>query len=51
MIDDRPTEIADNLLLTGTHLELRDGDTVISSVQMVSNGDIDEMIESLNVEN
>lgn len=51
MIDDRPTEIADNLLLTGTHLELRDGDTVISSVQMVSNGDIDEMVESLNVEN
>ena len=50
MIDDRPTEIADNLLLTGTHLELKDGDTVISSVQMASNEDIDEIIESLNIE-
>lgn len=50
MIDDRPTEIADNLLLTGTHLELKDGDKVISSVQMITNEDIDEIMASLNIE-
>ena len=50
MIDDRPTEIADNLLLTGTHLELKDGDTVISSVPLVQDSEIDAMIDNLNVE-
>lgn len=50
MIDDRPTEIADNLLLTGTHLELKDGDTVISSVPLVQDSEIDAMIDDLNVE-
>ena len=50
MIDDRPTEIADNLLLTGTYLELKDGDTVISSVPLVQDSEIDAMIDNLNVE-
>lgn len=48
MIDDRPTEIADNLLLTGTHLELKDGDTVISSVPLLANNEIDEIVQSLD---
>ena len=50
MIDDRPTEIADNLLLTGTHLELKDGNTVISSVPLAQDNDIEGIIEDLNVE-
>lgn len=50
MIDDRPTEIADNLLLTGTHLELKDGDTVISSVSIIQDSEIDAIIDNLNVE-
>lgn len=48
MIDDRPTEIADNLLLTGTHLELKDGDTVISSVPLLANNEIEEIVQSLD---
>jgi hypothetical protein len=48
MIDDRPTEIADNLLLTGTHLELKDGDTVISSVPLLANNEVDEIVQSLD---
>lgn len=50
MIDDRPTEIADNLLLTGTHLELKDGDTVISSVPLAQDNDIEGIIDDLSVE-
>lgn len=50
MIDDRPTEIADNLLLTDTHLELKDGDTVISSVPLAQDSEIDAIIDNLNVE-
>ena len=48
MIDDRPEYVADNLSLTDTHLQLKDGDSVISTVPITSDNDIDEVMAELD---
>lgn len=48
MIDDRPEHVADNLSLTNTHLQLKDGDSVISTVPITSDNDIDEVMAELD---
>jgi hypothetical protein len=50
MIDDRPEHVADNLSLTNTHLQLKDGDSVISTVPITSDNDIDEVMAELDNE-
>ena len=50
MIDDRPEIIADNMSLTSTHLELKDGDSVISSIPLTSDKDIEEVMAKLDLE-
>ena len=50
MIENKPTIIADNISLSSTHLELKDGDTVVSSVPLLSDGEIDVLLESFDKE-
>lgn len=50
MIENRPTVIADNMSLSSTHLELKDGDTVISSIPLISDGEVDVLLESFDEE-
>ena len=50
MIENKPTIIADNISLSSTHLELKDGDTVVSSVPLLSDGEIDALLESFDEE-
>ena len=50
MIDDRPEHVADKLSLTDTHLQLKDGDSVISTVPITSDNDIDEVMAKLDNE-
>lgn len=50
MIENRPTVVADNMSLSSTHLELKDGDTVVSSVPLLSDGEIDVLLESFDEE-
>lgn len=47
MIDDRPQIIADGLEMTNDALQLKDGDSVVSSVMLVTNEDIETIIEEL----
>jgi hypothetical protein len=48
MIDDRPAYVADTIELTSTHLELKEGKTVVSSVQLANESDIDSLVASLD---
>lgn len=50
MIENRPTVVADNMYLSSTHLELKDGDTVVSSIPLLSDGEVDVLLESFNEE-
>ena len=50
MIKDRPEVVADKIELTNTHLELKDGDTTVSSVQLASDSDIEDIMNDLHVE-
>lgn len=50
MIENRPTVVADNMSLSSTHLELKDGDTVVSSVPLLSDGDVYVLLESIDEE-
>lgn len=47
MIDDRPEFVADDLEITNNSLELKDGDVVLSTIPLVSNEDIDDIIDDL----
>lgn len=47
MIDDRPEFIADGLELTDEQLVLKDGDSILSTVPLVDNTDIDNIINQL----
>ena len=48
MIDDRPEFIADGLELTNDQLILKDGDSVLSTVPLMDNTDIDDIINQLD---
>ena len=48
MIQDRPETIANNLVLTGDHLQLKDGSSVISTVPILSDSDVEDLINKLN---
>lgn len=48
MIDDRPEFIADGLELTNDQLILKDGDSVLSTVPLMDNMDIDDIINQLD---
>lgn len=48
MIDDRPEFIADGLELTDDQLILKDGESVLSTVPLVDNTDIDDIINQLD---
>lgn len=50
MIDDRPTIIADGLMLTSSRLELMDGERTVSSVELTSDSDIEEIMDNINLE-
>lgn len=50
MIENKPTVIADNMSLSSSHLELKDGDTVVSSVPLLSDGEVDVLLESFDEE-
>ena len=50
MIENRPTVVADNISLSSTHLELKDGDTVVSSIPLLSDGEVDVLLESFDEE-
>lgn len=47
MIKDRPNVVADGLELTSTHLELKDGETTVSTIALVSDGDIETIMNNL----
>lgn len=48
MIDDRPL-VADGLVMTDTHLEIREGAATISAVELLSKDDVEMMVENLNM--
>jgi hypothetical protein len=48
MIDDRPEFIADGLELTNDQLILKDGESVLSTVPLIDNTDIDDIINQLD---
>ena len=48
MIDDRPL-VADGLVMTDTHLEIREGAATISAVELSTEEDIEMMVEQLNI--
>lgn len=48
MIEDRPEVVADKISLSSTHLELKDGDTVVSSVPLLSDSEVDNMLNKLD---
>lgn len=48
MIDDRPMIIADDMELTNEELQLKDGDSIISSVPIANNDDINDIMNNLD---
>lgn len=48
MIENRPEVVADKISLSSTHLELKDGDTVVSSVPLLSDSEVDNMLNKLD---
>lgn len=50
MIEDRPEVVADKISLSSTHLELKDGETVVSSVPLLSDSEVDNMLNKLDEE-
>ena len=47
MIDDRPEFIADNLELTDSQLILKDGTSILSTVELINDEDISDIINNL----
>lgn len=47
MIDDRPM-VADGLVMTDTHLEMREDAATISAVELLSDDDVQIMVDNLN---
>ena len=48
MIENRPEVVADKISLSSTHLELKDGETVVSSVPLLSDSEVDNMLNKLD---
>lgn len=48
MIDDRPL-VADGLVMTDTHLEIREGAATISAVELLSDDDVETIVNNLNI--
>lgn len=48
MIENRPEVVADKISLSNTHLELKDGDTVVSSVPLLSDSEVENMLNKLD---
>lgn len=47
MIDDRPEFIADNLVIADNQLQLKDGDSIMSTVPITDSNDIDDIVDNL----
>lgn len=48
MIENRPEVVADKISLSSTHLELKDGETVVSSVPLLSDSEVENMLNKLD---
>lgn len=48
MIDNRPEVVADKISLSYTHLELKDGDTTVSSVPLLSDTEVENIVNKLD---